>query len=79
MKRSRWLTALLLAGIVVAIVAALFAQAASGPTFRAGEHATFPDCMASIPGEWAPGSLERSGAEEACRYVHLPPPPRGPE
>ena len=76
MKRSSWITLGAVAAIVVVIVVALLRHAASGPTFRAEDYDTFPDCMAGIPAEWPAGSLERSGAENACRYVHLPPMPR---
>jgi hypothetical protein len=79
MKRSSWITGILLAAVVVVIIAALLAQAASGPTFRAEDHATYEECMAAIPGAWPPGSLERTGAEDACRYVHRQPAGRVPE
>ena len=73
MKRARWLTAVLLIVLAIGIVAALMVEATSGPTFRAEDHADHAACVAGIPAEWGPGSLERSGAEDACRYVHLRP------
>ena len=76
MKRSRWITFAVIVVTVAVIVLALFRHAGSGATFRAEDHRTYPDCMAAIPAEWAPGSIERSGAEDACRYAHLPPLPR---
>ena len=78
MKLSRWITFAVLAAIVAAIVWALFRQAASGPTFRAEDHASYADCVAAIPAAWGPGSLERSGAEDSCRYVHQPRAPARP-
>jgi hypothetical protein len=78
MKRSTWITAAVLLVIVGVIVAALFRQAASGPTFRAEDHATYDACIAAIPAAWGTGSMERSGAEDACRYVHRPS-PRAPD
>ena len=71
MKRSTWITAALLAAVTVVIIVALMREATSGPVFRAEDHADYSGCMAAIPPEWQQGSLERSGAEDACRYVHL--------
>lgn len=79
MSRSTWITASILAGIIALIVVALLLEAGSGPTFRAGDHGSYQECVRNIPAEWGPGSLERSGAEEACMYVHGragPPPAR---
>lgn len=70
MSRSTWMTAAVLAAIVVAIIAALFMEASSGPTFRPEDHASYEDCVRNIPVEWQRGSLQRSGAEDACMYVH---------
>lgn len=70
MKRSTWITAAALAIIIVAIVAALLLEAGSGPTFRPEDYASHQECLRNIPAEWAPGSLQRSGAEDACMYVH---------
>ena len=70
MRRTGLVTALVLAAIVALIVVALFREAASGPTFRAEDHATYDECIRNIPPEWAPGSLGRTGAEDACAYVH---------
>ena len=73
MERSRWITAVVLVLVVIAIVAALLMEAMSGPTFRAEDYPDHAACVAGIPAEWGPGSLERTGAEDACRYVHLRP------
>lgn len=73
MKRSTWITAAVLVAITVGIVAALMREATSGPVFRAEDHASYGACIAAVPVEWEPGSLARSGAEDACRYVHLRP------
>lgn len=70
MSRSTWITAAALAVIVVLIIVALFMEASRGPSFRAEDHASYEECMANIPAEWGPGSFQRSGAEDACMYVH---------
>jgi hypothetical protein len=56
--------------VVVGILVAVMREALSGPTFRASDHASYAECVAAIPREWRPGSLEQSGAEAACRYEH---------
>ena len=73
MKRSTWITVAVLVAVVIGIVAALMREATSGPVFRAEDHADHEACMAAIPVQWERGSLARSGAEDACRYVHLRP------
>ena len=70
MSRSALITALVLGLIVAAIVGALFLEAGSGPTFRAEDYDSYAECVRNIPAEWGPGSFQRSGAEEACMYVH---------
>ena len=73
MTRSRWITGGILLVVAIAIVVALMMEATSNPTFRAEDHADHSACIAAIPPEWGPGSLERTGAEDACRYVHQRP------
>ena len=73
MSRTTWITAGFLALALAIILAVLFIEATSGPTFRAEDHASYEACLAAIPPEWAPGSLPRSGAEDACHYVHRRP------
>lgn len=70
MNKLGWITAGVLLAVVVLIVVALFSEAAAGPSFRAEDHATYQECLREIPAEWGPGSLDRSGAEDACHYVH---------
>ena len=70
MSRTTLITGIVLVLMVVVIVAALFMEAASGPTFRAEDHPDLQACMRAIPAEWGPGSLQRDGAEQACMYVH---------
>ena len=70
MSRPTLITAVVLGLALLVVIAALFMEAASGPTFRAEDHASYAECMRNIPAEWAPGSLQRSGAEDACMYVH---------
>jgi hypothetical protein len=64
------MTAGFLVLIVALIMAALVREAARGPTFRAEDHANYQDCLRAIPAEWLQGSMDRSGAEDACFYVH---------
>lgn len=70
MGKLGWITAAVLTVVVLLIVAALLREAAAGPSFRAEDHATYQECLRNIPTEWGPGSLQRSGAEDACHYVH---------
>lgn len=70
MKRGTWITALVLGLTVVAITVALLMEANQGPSFRAEDHANLEECLRNIPVEWAPGTMQREGAQDACRYVH---------
>jgi uncharacterized membrane protein len=70
LNRLTVITVVFLVVVVVVLVAALFHEAASGPTFRAEDHASYAECMRNIPREWLPNSLERQGAETACMFVH---------
>lgn len=70
MRRGTWITLAVLGLMVAGILAALVREAGRGPVFRAGDHADYQACLAAIPAEWGPGSLDRTGAEEACFYVH---------
>lgn len=65
-----WVTAAVLAAALGVILLALFLETGSGPRFRAADYDSYQECMGNIPTEWAPGSLARSGAEDACFYVH---------
>jgi hypothetical protein len=62
------LTAALLLLVVALVIVALVRFTAAGPSFRAADYATLPECMAAIPVEWAPGSIERTRAERACEH-----------
>lgn len=70
MNRTTLITAVLLILIIVGVIALLFQEAASGPTFRAEDYDSHAECIQNIPREWRPNSLERQGAETACAYVH---------
>ena len=70
MHRGAWVTALILGLIVIGITVALLIEASRGPSFRAEDYASLDECLANIPAEWAPGSMTRDGAEQACRFVH---------
>lgn len=66
----KWWAAGLLALFLGVALIMVFREAFRGPTFRAEDHASFAECVAAIPREWGQGSMERSGAETACAYVH---------
>lgn len=70
MKRSRLITALVLGLTLIAITVALLVEVNRGPTFRPEDYSSLGECLRGIPSEWAPGSMQRDGAEQACRYVH---------
>lgn len=70
MQRGAWVTALVLGLIVIGITVALLIEASRGPSFRAEDYESLQECLANIPAEWAPGSMNRDGAEQACRFVH---------
>ncbi|MGI9181543.1 MAG: hypothetical protein ACR2H9_13695 [Longimicrobiaceae bacterium] len=69
MAMKWWVGGILALCLLVAIIM-VFREAFRGPTFRAEDHASFAECIAAIPREWGQGSMERSGAETACMYVH---------
>jgi hypothetical protein len=69
-KRSTLITGIVLVAVVIAIVVALFMEAAAGPTFRAEDYGSLQECVANIPVEWGRGTLQRDGAEQSCMYVH---------
>lgn len=68
MKTSTIVTLIVLAGALVLAGVAVTRWGLGGPTFRAADYDTLQECMANIPREWGPGSLERTRAEAACEY-----------
>ncbi|MGK7312389.1 MAG: hypothetical protein ACN0LA_09140 [Candidatus Longimicrobiales bacterium M2_2A_002] len=70
MNRGTMVTAVVLGLTLVAVTVALLMEANRGPSFRPRDYETLQECLANIPVEWAPGSLQRDGAVEACQYVH---------
>ena len=70
MNRGALITVVVLGLVVVGITVALLMETNRGPTFRAEDYDTLQECLANIPVEWAPGSMQRAGAATACRYVH---------
>ncbi len=70
MNRGALITALVLGLTIIGITVALLMEANRGPSFRADDYDSLEECLANIPVEWRPGSMQRDGAEEACRYVH---------
>jgi hypothetical protein len=70
MKRATKLTLLVLALVTIGIMAALMREAAENPAFRAADYESLGECLRNIPAEWLDGSIERTGAETACRHVH---------
>lgn len=71
-RRRTTFTIVFLLLMIGGIVAALVVEASRNPSFRAADYEGFADCMANIPREWLPGSLEHTSAETACAYVHAP-------
>jgi hypothetical protein len=70
LNRLTLITAIVLGAVVIFLVAALYHEAASGPTHRAEDYDTYAECLQGIPREWLPNSLERQSAETACLFVH---------
>lgn len=70
MNRGAVITVVTLGLVVIGITVALLMEANRGPTFRAEDYESFQECLANIPMEWAPNSMQREGAAAACRYVH---------
>lgn len=70
MNRTTLISAVVLAAVLAGIVLALFLETSRGPTFTAADYESYEECLRNIPSEWAPGSLQRSGAEESCFFVH---------
>lgn len=71
MRQRTLFTIVFLVLVVGGLFWALLREASSGATFRAGDHATYEACIRAIPAEWRQGSLERSGAEDACGYLEM--------
>jgi hypothetical protein len=69
-KRRTLVTIAFLALVTVGVIYALFREAASHPTYRAEDQPNLQACLANIPREWRPGSMEYIRAETACQYVH---------
>lgn len=65
-KGTLW-TALFLVVVVVGILFALYRDAFNGPVFDPSKYPTMAACMAAIPPQWQPGSLDRQRAEAGCR------------
>lgn len=72
MKRATKLTLLVLVLTAFGIVAALMREASENPSFRAADYENLTECLRNIPEEWLDGSVERTGAETACRHLHSP-------
>ena len=70
MNRGTLITAVVLALTIIGITVALLIEANRGPSFRPEDYPGLQECLANIPAEWAPGSMQREGAADACRYVH---------
>jgi len=72
MKTITNLTILVLLLAVGGITYALVRETAAGPSFRAADYGSFEECLRNIPAAWVEGSVERVGAETACRHEHAP-------
>lgn len=68
MRKSTKVTLVVLVGALVLTAVAVTRWGLGGITFRAADYDTLQECMAGIPLEWGPGSLERTRAESACQY-----------
>lgn len=77
-KRRTTLTILFLLLTIGGITTGLFVEATRNPVFRAADYDSLADCLANIPREWLPGSLEHTNAESACTYTHAPSGPQRP-
>jgi hypothetical protein len=72
-RRGPSVRLLTIAGLLLGLVgvgAMLAREVERGATFRAADAASYQECIASIPAEWRPGSLERDRAETSCAYNH---------
>lgn len=68
MKRATKVTLLVLVLAIGGIVAALVRETSAGPSFRAADFTSLEECLRQIPESWLEGSIERTGAETACRH-----------
>lgn len=67
------LTILFLIIAIGVIVAALFVESSSNPTFRPGDYDSYQECVAAIPRAWSEGSIDWVQAEASCRFTHTAP------
>jgi hypothetical protein len=67
-KTSSKISIAVLVGALIFSAVLVMREGLGGVTFRAADYDTMDECMASIPGEWLLGSLERTRAEQACHY-----------
>lgn len=65
-KGTIW-TTLFFVVLIAGILFALYRDAFNGPVFDPSKYPTMPACMAAIPAQWQPGSLDRQRAEAGCR------------
>lgn len=72
------MTLLALLPVTLGIVVALIRETASGPSFPAADYGSLDECLQGIPAEWLGGTIQRSGAETACRYAYAPATPAQP-
>lgn len=72
MKMVTKLTLLVLLLVIGGITLSLVRETSSGPSFRAADYGSLEECLRNIPETWLEGSVERTGAETACRYQHAP-------
>lgn len=72
MKMVTKLSLLVLFLAIGGILVALVRETSEGPSFRAAEYTSLEECLRHIPAAWLDGSIERTGAETACRHLHAP-------
>lgn len=72
MKMVTKLTLLVLLLAIGGIILSLVRETSAGPSFRAADYGSLEECLRNIPADWLDGSVERIGAETACRHLHAP-------
>lgn len=73
MKKVTKLSLLVLLLAIGGTMLALVRETSEGPSFRAADYTSLEECLRNIPAAWLDGSVERTGAETACRHIHAPP------
>jgi hypothetical protein len=67
-KKSSRISLAVLTAALVFVAVLVVREGLSGVTFRAGDYDSIQECLANIPREWLPGSMEHTRSEQACHY-----------